>query len=75
MSGPLRKCKSRNIKDAKNRIRLKAEVGEAWQRFLSRKREDDAVFGPWKVYANTATNAVGAFIPAELAKAQKKLAP
>ena len=68
--------KARNIKvDAKNRIRLKAEVGEAWQRFLSRKREDDAVFGPWKVYANTATNAVGAFIPAELAKAQKKLAP
>ena len=27
------------------------------------------------MYANTATNAVGAFIPAELAKAQKKLAP
>ena len=59
----------------KNRIRLKAEVGEAWQRYLSRKREDDRVFGPWKVYGNVTTNRLGGFIPGELTKARQKLVP
>jgi len=61
--------------DNKNRIRLKAEVGETWQRYLSRKKEDDRVFGPWKAYGNVATNRLGGFIPGELTKARQKLIP
>ena len=61
--------------DNKNRIRLKAKVGETWQRYLSRKSEDDRVFGPWKVYGNVTTNRLGGFIPGELTKARQKLVP
>ena len=70
--------KNRGIKvdrEKRDQLRLKAEIGETWQRYLSRKREDDRVFGPWKVYGNVTTNRLGAFMRADLVKAQKKLAP
>ena len=62
-------------KNAKSKVELKADIGDTWQRYLSRKAENDPVFGPWKTYGNVATNNVGGFIRADLAKAQKKLAP
>ena len=61
--------------NAKSKIKLKADIGDTWQRYLSRKAENDPVFGPWKTYGNVTTNKVGGFIRADLAKAQKKLAP
>ena len=67
--------KSTGKNNAKSEIKLKSHVGETWQRYLSRKRDDDRVFGPWVSYGNTATNRLGGFIPAELAKTQQKLAP
>ena len=62
-------------KNAKSKIKLKADIGDTWQRYLSRKAENDPIFGPWKTYGNVATNNIGGFIRADLAKAQKKLTP
>ncbi len=62
-------------KNAKSKIKLKADIGDTWQRYLSRKAENDPIFGPWKTYGNVATNKIGGFIRADLAKAQKKLTP
>ncbi|SVA97325.1 uncharacterized protein METZ01_LOCUS150179, partial [marine metagenome] len=56
-------------KDAKSKIKLRADVGEAWQRYLSRKSEQDRVFGPWKIYSNVSTDHLGRWYP----KDQKKL--
>ena len=44
---------------AKSKIKLKSVVGETWQRYLSRKSEQDRVFGPWKIYSNVSTNHLG----------------
>ena len=61
--------------NAKSKIKLKSHVGDTWQRYLSRKREDDRVFGPWVTYGNVSTNQIGAFVRADLIKGQQKLAP
>jgi len=37
-------------KDTKD-YKMKSEIGDEFQKFISRKKEDDAVFGPWVVYA------------------------
>ncbi len=62
-------------KKKKSDVKLIGDVGDTWQNYMRRKREDDRVFGPWVTYGNVATNAVGRFIPAELTKAQAKLKP
>ena len=62
-------------KNAKSKVELMSHVGDTWQRYLSRKREDDRVFGPWATYGKVATNQIGGFITADLLKAQKKLQP
>jgi len=54
---------------AKSKIKLKSIVGENWQRYLSRKSEQDRVFGPWKIYSNVSTNHLGVWY----AKDGKKL--
>ncbi|MBC8325120.1 MAG: PSD1 domain-containing protein [Verrucomicrobia subdivision 3 bacterium] len=67
--------KATGDKKAKSKIKLKSEVGETWQNYMRRKKEDDRVFGPWVTYGNVSTNAAGRFISAELTKAQAKLRP
>jgi len=37
-------------KDTKD-FKLKSEIGDEFQKYISRKKEDDAVFGPWVAYA------------------------
>mgnify|MGYP001195230095 FL=1 len=61
--------------NAKSKIELHSVVGETWQRYMSRKSENDSVFGPWVVYGNVATNQFGRFMTADLSKAQQKLNP
>ena len=46
-------------KNDKIKLKLKAVVGETWQRYLSRRSEQDSVFGPWKIYSNVSTNHLG----------------
>ena len=71
--------KATNGKKKKSVVKLIGDVGDTWQNYMRRKKEDDRVFGPWVTYGNVATNATGRFagrfIPAELAKAQAKLRP
>ena len=62
---------------AKSKIKLKSVVGETWQRYLSRKSEQDRVFGPWKIYSNVSTNHLGVWFAAKdgkkLQEAYKKV--
>ncbi len=62
---------------AKSKIKLMADVGDSWQRYLSRKSEQDLVFGPWKIYSNVSTNHLGAWFGKDrkkLQEANKKVA-
>ena len=65
-----REEKRTKTKIAKSKVKLMSHVGDTWQRYLSRKREDDRVFGPWVAYSNVATNQIGDFITADRLKAQ-----
>ena len=56
---------------AKSPLKLKADVGSSWQRYLSRKSEQDSVFGPWKIYSNVSTNHLGVWLPKDRKKLQE----
>ncbi len=44
-------------------FKMKVDIGDNWQNFMSRQRSDDPVFAPWVAYAALSTNTFAAESP------------
>ena len=41
----------KEFRDKTKKFKMNADIADTWQRYLSRKKEDDPVWGPWVAYA------------------------